>query len=221
MPEDVRNKVMYAIARLDIWDTRMGAVVARGAGRVSQGRGPSDECDAAALIVAIATTRDRAAFAALFAHYAPRLKAYMMRLGANSDFAEEMAQETMLTVWRKAALFDPARAAPAAWIFTILRNRRIDVLRRDRLALPDVDPTEEPAPPPAADGVIDAAEQVERLRAALATLPPEQADVVRLSFFDDRPHAEIERVLGIPLGTVKSRLRLAIARLRHVLDVDA
>lgn len=187
---------------------------------MTEPRAQAEAFDAAALILAIARHRDRAAFAALFAHYAPRLKAYMQRLGASADFAEEMAQETMVTVWRKAALFDPARAAAPAWIFAILRNRRIDVLRRARLALPDIDPSEELPPVPGADSMLDAARRATRLRAALAALPPEQAAVVRLSFFDERPHAEIERVLGIPLGTVKSRLRLAMAKLRQLLEDD-
>jgi RNA polymerase sigma-70 factor (ECF subfamily) len=211
---------MYAAARLENWDTRIDANFASAVPQVSQKPIPNNDGDAAALIVAIARDRDRDAFAKLFAYYAPRLKAYMLRLGARGDFAEEMAQETMLTVWRKAALFDPARAAPAAWIFTILRNRRIDVLRRARLALTEIDPSDEQAPPPMADGELDARQRIARLRAALATLPSEQADVVRLSFFDERPHAEIERVLGIPLGTVKSRLRLAMMRLRHILEGD-
>lgn len=218
MPGDVRIRGMYATAQLDSRVASRFAAVARGIGRMTETRPEAAALDAAALIVAIAQRRDRAAFATLFAHYAPRLKAYMQRLGASGDFAEEMAQETMLIVWRKAALFDPARAAASAWIFAILRNRRIDVLRRARLVLPDIDPTEEPLPAPGTDVILDAAQRSARLRAALATLPPEQAAVVRLSFFDERPHAEIERVLGIPLGTVKSRLRLAMTKLRQILE---
>ncbi|MBV8536624.1 MAG: sigma-70 family RNA polymerase sigma factor [Alphaproteobacteria bacterium] len=175
--------------------------------------------DAAALIRAIAESRDRAAFAALFVQYAPRLKAYMRRLGAADDTAEEIVQETMLMVWRKAALFDPARAAASTWIYTILRNLRIDMMRRARPLPPEFDAVE-PAEPAEADTLVDAAQRTARLRAALTTLPPEQAEVIRLSFFDERPHAEIERALGIPLGTVKSRLRLAMARLRRALEGD-
>jgi len=174
--------------------------------------------EAAALIRAIAERRDRAAFAALFVQYAPRLKAYMRRLGAADDAAEEIVQETMLMVWRKAALFDPARAAASTWIFTILRNLRIDMLRRSRPLPPELAAAGEAAEAADADDLIDAAQRTARLRAALASLPAEQAEVVRLSFFDERPHAEIERALGIPLGTVKSRLRLAMARLRRVLE---
>jgi RNA polymerase sigma-70 factor (ECF subfamily) len=173
---------------------------------------------AGALLAAVAARGDRDAFAALFGHFAPRVKAYLLRLGLPGAQAEELAQETMLTVWRRAEQFDPATHGAAAWIFTIARNLRVDAVRRDRL-MPRLDMLAESPPPPAhADMVLQSAQHGERVRAALASLPAEQAEVVRLSFFDDRPHAEIERALGIPLGTVKSRLRLAMARLRALLD---
>jgi RNA polymerase sigma-70 factor (ECF subfamily) len=174
--------------------------------------------DHAALIRAIAQQRDRAAFAALFRFFAPRVKAWMLRGGASPGAAEELAQETMLTVWQKAALFDPGRAGASTWIFTIARNQRIDALRRERhpsTLMPD--PVEEPDSPVQADRVVTMAEQESRIRAAMAGLPAEQADVIRKAFFEDKVHAEIEKELGIPLGTVKSRLRLAMARLRAAL----
>lgn len=174
--------------------------------------------DAGTLLAAIAARGDREAFAALFAHFAPRVKGFLLRLGLPDAQAEELAQETMLTVWRRADQFDPGTNGAAAWIFTIARNLRVDAVRRDRLAPRLELMAEEPPPPPAADTAIEAVQHTDRVRAALATLPPEQAEVVRLSFFDDRPHAEIERALGIPLGTVKSRLRLAMTRLRAMLD---
>jgi RNA polymerase sigma-70 factor (ECF subfamily) len=174
--------------------------------------------DGAALIAAIAAHGDRDAFAALFAHFAPRVKGYLLRLGLPDARAEELAQETLLAAWRRADRFDPASGSAAAWLFTIARNLRVDVARRDRLAPRLEVMAAEPPPPQAADTVVEAAQHGNRVRAALAALPPEQAEVVRLSFFDDRPHAEIERALGIPLGTVKSRLRLAMARLRTLLD---
>jgi RNA polymerase sigma-70 factor (ECF subfamily) len=170
------------------------------------------------LIVAIARRADRAAFAALFAFFAPRVKAWMLRAGATDGRAEDLAQETMLAVWRKAALYDPAKAAPATWIFAIARNRRIDAMRRERH--PDewiVDPSEEPELPEPPDSALGATERQSRIRAALSALPEEQAEVVRLAYFEDKPHSEIERDLGIPLGTVKSRLRLAMGRLRAAL----
>jgi RNA polymerase sigma-70 factor (ECF subfamily) len=172
------------------------------------------------LIQAIATCGDRTAFTLLFLRFAPRVKAYLMQLGLDAGSAEELAQEVMLLIWRKATQYDPQRATAAAWIFTIARNLRIDRARRTRLAIPIADPGVEPPPTSLADAILLAQDRGARVRAALATLPSEQADVVRLSFFDERPHADIERVLGIPLGTVKSRLRLAMSRLRTLLEDD-
>jgi RNA polymerase sigma-70 factor (ECF subfamily) len=131
--------------------------------------------------------------------------------------AEELAQETLLVVWNKAEQYDPAHAGAGAWIFTIARNLRIDAARRARLALPEPDPTDEPPPPPIADAVLAAEQKARRVRAALDTLPPVQLEAVRLAFFEDLTHSEIEASLGVPLGTVKSRLRLALSRLRALL----
>ena len=172
-----------------------------------------------ALIVAIAQRRDKQAFATLFRVFAPRLKAWLQRTGTDGAQAEEIAQEAMLAVWRKAALYEPGRAQPAAWIFTIARNHRIDTLRRSRLALPD--PEEPETAAPLADAMLVAEEQALRLRSAIATLPPEQAEALRLAYFEEFTHSRLETALGVPLGTVKSRLRLAMARLRAVLkDVN-
>ena len=172
-------------------------------------------------IVAVAATRDREAFAALFAYFAPRVKSYLMRLGAKPSLAEDLAQETLLTVWRKAGHFDPAKAQAATWIFTIARNLRISEMRRERRpGLDPEDPALSPAPPASAEETLAAAERESRIREALATLPDEQAEVVRLSFFEEKPHQQIERDLGIPLGTVKSRLRLAMARIRRALGEE-
>jgi RNA polymerase sigma-70 factor (ECF subfamily) len=146
----------------------------------------------------------------------------LLRGGAEPRLAEDLVQETMLSVWRKADSFDPGRAGVATWIFTIARNQRIDARRRaSSRRLPDEDdPSLAPFATAAPDAAYDQMERETRLRAALTALPKEQIEVVRLSFFEDRPHAEIERVLGIPLGTVKSRLRLALNRLRAHLVED-
>ena len=184
---------------------------------------PSPDCvttesdDSAACMARIVATRDREAFRSLFLMFAPRVKAYLLRHGASPVQAEELAQETLLTVWRKAEVYDPARAPVAAWIFTIARNLRIDVLRKERSAL-----AYELAPPPEDQQATpeedsQTAEREERLRAAVRDLPADQMEVVRLSFFADKPHAEIAQELSLPLGTVKSRLRLAVARLRRAL----
>jgi RNA polymerase sigma-70 factor (ECF subfamily) len=180
-----------------------------------------DPAEPEALLRAIATSGDRTAFAALFTSLAPRVKAYLMRLGADATSAEEMTQETMLTVWRKAALFNPGRASVATWVFAIARNRRIDSLRRAGLPVLGADPVDvEQETAPDAGTLFSAAERARRVRSALDTLPPAQAEVVRLAFFDDRPHSEIEQALGIPLGTVKSRLRLAMSKPRALLNED-
>ena len=178
--------------------------------------------DDIALILAIAARRDRASFVTLFGRFAPRLKSWFQRGGCAADQAEDLAQETMLAVWRKAGSFDPARAGAATWIFTIARNQRIDALRRTpRRPLDAEDPSLVPATPAAPDAVLAVVQRESRVREALASLPAEQAEVIRLSFYEDRPHADIERALSIPLGTVKSRLRLAMTRLRaHLGDAD-
>jgi len=169
------------------------------------------------MIEAIAARGDRGAFAALFGHFAPRVKSYMLRLGADPRLADELAQETLLAVWRKAAAFDPAKAAPSTWIFTIARNLRIDAARRARRVEPADDPSDAADAEPAPDEALVAAQSETRVRQALASLPLEQAEVVRLSFFSDKPHSEIAAELRLPLGTVKSRLRLAMRRLRDLL----
>lgn len=171
-----------------------------------------------ALLLAVGRERDRTAFAALFDHFAPRVKAYLIRLGASGALAEDLAQEALLIAWRKAELFDPAKAGAATWLFTIARNLRIDAIRREKR--PEFDP-DDPAfvidPAPQADGAMIRDETELRVREAMTFLPVEQAEVVRLSFFADKTHSLIAAELGLPLGTVKSRLRLAMARMRSAL----
>lgn len=163
--------------------------------------------------------QDRAAFAALFAHFAPRVKSYMLRLGSDNMHAEELAQEALATVWRKADRYDPSRAAASTWIFTIARNLRIDAFRRRNHPEPDPnDPALVPDQPVSADTVVAQKQDAVRIRKALATLPEEQREVLHLSFFDDQTHTEIADNLGIPLGTVKSRIRLAFGRIRTILE---
>jgi RNA polymerase sigma-70 factor, ECF subfamily len=174
--------------------------------------------NAADWIKAIAERQDRAAFASLFEFYAPRIKAMLTRLGAAADAAEDLAQETLLAVWRKAAYFDPDRASAAAWIFTIARNLRIDRLRGDnRAKLYAPYEMVEPEGPQHPDSALSAAERDARVRAALKELSQDQVRVVQLSFFEGRAHGDIAALLDLPLGTVKSRVRLAMARLRNLL----
>ncbi|MGF7173295.1 RNA polymerase sigma-70 factor (ECF subfamily) [Azospirillum doebereinerae] len=174
------------------------------------------------LLVAVGRGRDRLAFGTLFAHFAPRLKTYLRRLGCESGAAEELVQEVMLLVWRRAETYDPVQASASTWVFTIARNKRIDTLRREQR--PEIDPNDPalvPEPDEAADRRLEARQSNDRLCAALKDLPPEQAELLRMAYFEDKPHSVISAEHGIPLGTVKSRLRLAMERLRRVLRDDA
>lgn len=172
----------------------------------------------AMLLAAVAKRRDRGAFVRLFEHFGPRVKAYLMRLGADPETAQDVVQDVMLTVWHRAEQYDSRKASPSTWIFTIARNRRIDLIRRERR--PELDPDDPAlvrAPETPADQTIEAAEQTVRLRAAIAELPEEQAHLLRLAFFQEASHSRIAGEFGLPLGTVKSRLRLAMAKLRTAL----
>jgi RNA polymerase sigma-70 factor (ECF subfamily) len=168
----------------------------------------------------VATERDRGAFTTLFNLFAPRVKALLMRSGLNDELAEEVTQETMLSMWRKASYFDPGRAGVSTWIFTIARNQRIDRLRREQVRSASLlfDSSDERDSPSSAEEIAITAEREKQLRSALRALTKDQATIVRLSFLEEKPHAEIAHELGIPLGTVKSRARLALNRLRALLD---
>ena len=171
------------------------------------------------LLQRVAERGDAEAFAQLFQTFAPRVKSYMMRQGADAATAEELAQETLLTVWRKASLYSSDKGTAATWIFTIARNLRIDRLRREVpwQGLPeghDETPSDEPLP----DEQVSEQERQKRIRAALSRLPEDQHEVVQLSFIEGLSHSEIAERLGLPLGTVKSRMRLAYQKVREAAE---
>jgi RNA polymerase sigma-70 factor (ECF subfamily) len=173
----------------------------------------------AELMDRIANHGDRAAYAALFDHYAPRVKGYLARLGLEPARAEDLAQEVMVAVWRKAGSFDAGKASVSTWIFRIARNRRIDLFRRERTAALDPDdPQLSPDALPAPDAGLEAAQREVQVAAALADLPAEQREMVRAAFYEDLTHSEIAERFGLALGTVKSRLRLAFDKLRLRLE---
>lgn len=156
---------------------------------------------------------DEGAFGALFEHFAPRVKGFLMRSGASEALAEECVQDVMATVWQKAHLFDPARASVSTWVFTIARNRRIDALRKQRRPEPeDLDWGPEPEPDQAE--AFELQQETDRLSDALRNLPPEQRELIQRAYFGDLSHSEIAALTGLPLGTIKSRIRLALERLR-------
>jgi RNA polymerase sigma-70 factor (ECF subfamily) len=172
------------------------------------------ETDWAALVLRVRDHQDKAAFAALFRHFAPRVKAFLMKSGADATTAEECAQDVMATLWQKAHLFDPARASVATWVFTIARNRRIDAFRKARRPEPEELPWG-PEPEPDQAEVLEAQQDTERLGNALAQLPEKQRALIERAFYGDLSHSEIAAETGLPLGTIKSRIRLALERLRQ------
>ena len=171
------------------------------------------------LLQRVAATKDREAFAALFDMFAPRVKSFMMRKGATAEIAEDLVQETMITVWSKAALFMPERGGVSTWIFTIARNLRIDRLRREKTSLyTDIDDYDAESNDPAQDDAMSRLQEDGFVARALAQIPEEQRTLLLLSYVEDLPQSEIATRLQIPLGTVKSRMRLAYRRMKKLLE---
>ena len=168
------------------------------------------------LLVNVGQDQDRKSFIALFNHFAPRIKSFLIKAGLQPETADELAQETMLTIWNKASSYDPKQAAASTWIFTIARNKRIDVLRK--LGRAHFDSINEMILEDDGASPIDIAsdrQESEKISEALKKLPEEQLTLIKKSFFEDKSHAAIAEETGLPLGTVKSRIRLALERLRH------
>lgn len=170
-----------------------------------------------ARLAAIAKDQDQSAFADVFRHFAPRVKAFLIKSGADPSLAEECMQDVMATLWRKAHMYDPARASVATWIFTIARNRKIDLLRRYARPNPEELPWGPEQPPNQAD-VLALQEDTTRLAEALAKLPEKQRELIKHAYYGDLTHSEIAIATGLPLGTIKSRIRLALERLRHSMN---
>ncbi|OWV67080.1 RNA polymerase subunit sigma [Rhizobium sp. R339] len=175
----------------------------------------------AALAKAVADNRDQQAFSVLFDYFAPRLKAWLMRQRMTAGEAEELVQEIMIVLWHKAGLYDATRSSLSTWLFRIARNRRIDLQRRTSIRVFDeTDPTLQPPAGIGADEMIANDDRDAKIRAAVGQLPEEQRDMLRAAFFLGQSHSEIAEATGLPLGTVKSRIRLAFAKLRKVLEQE-
>lgn len=202
--------------------------LALGLSRMAGGEPPvaSATEEMSTLIARIAENRDREAFQALFLHYGPRVKALLLKKGADPDVAEDLMQETMLSVWNKSSLYHPGRGSVATWIFTIARNLRIDRLRKESARhFEDIDDMElgqddvaGGARAVAQDDRVIAMQEEERVGEALTELPAEQALILRLAFVEDLSQREIAEQLNLPLGTVKSRMRLAYRKLKLALE---
>ena len=173
--------------------------------------------EAETLLLTIAQRRDPQAFAALFRHYAPRIKAYLCGRRVESAVADELTQEVMLTVWRRAEQFDPARGAASTWIFTVARNCLVDMIRREKRMQAELS---DPCAPP--DMALPEEEMLERaahrqVHRALEQLPGPQREVLRRSYFSGQTLQEIAEHEQVPLGTVKTRVRLALEKLRGMI----
>jgi RNA polymerase sigma-70 factor (ECF subfamily) len=176
----------------------------------------------ASLAKAVAERRDQTAFSHLFDYFAPRLKSWLIRQRMADGEAEELVQEVMIVLWHKAGLYDPLRSSLSTWIFRIARNRRIDMQRRSKIRVfDDTDPGLQPIPEPAADVAMESEDRDAQVRAALAALPHEQQELLRAAFFLGKSHSEIAAETGLPLGTVKSRIRLAFGKLKKRLEAEA
>ncbi|WP_226780194.1 sigma-70 family RNA polymerase sigma factor [Oceaniglobus trochenteri] len=160
--------------------------------------------------------RDQAAFGAVFDHFAPRIKGFLIRSGASESMAEDCVQDVMATLWHKAHQFDPSRAAVSTWIFTIARNKRIDALRKQRRPEPE-DIAWGPEEEPDQGDVLALAQETAQLGDALAKLPEKQRVLIERAYYAELSHSEIAAETGLPLGTIKSRIRLALERLRHAM----
>lgn len=167
-------------------------------------------------LLAIRDQRDRAAFGALFDHLAPRLKGFVMRSGASSALAEEIVQDVMLTIWRKASQFDPHKAQASAWIYQIARNRHIDIVRKEHRPVPD-ELSADPGLEPDASQILGLEQEAEQLKLAIQQLQPDQKEMIEKAYIGQLTHQEISSQTGLPLGTVKSRIRLGLGRLRKEL----
>lgn len=208
----------YAAPRQGIQHARKGQAAPRnGTQQAVMERASADEQNWTALLIAVRDQQDKAAFAALFRHFAPRVKGFLMKSGMSAALAEECAQDVLATLWQKSHLFDPTRASVATWVFTIARNRRIDAARRAARPEPEDLPWGPEAEPDQQEA-LEMAQETERLGAALALLPEAQRALIEKAYFGELTHTEIAAETGLPMGTIKSRIRLALDKLRAQLS---
>ena len=169
----------------------------------------------------IGKNQDKLAFNNIFRYFAPRLKSFLVKAGSTDSQAEEVIQEVMIAVWTKSATYDSNKSSVSTWIYTIARNKRIDKIRKEKrhylsesdegLEIP-VDSTQEKE--------IFSAQVSNSLKKYMSNLPEEQSKLLKLSYFYNKTHADISSELKIPLGTVKSRIRLALTKMRHLVEVN-
>lgn len=210
-----RSEVMLTMSP-DIERPYRGAPVAPRKDQTKVTSSPAEVSPQTLWMLAVRDKRDSAAFANLFDHFAPRLKGFVIRSGIASGQAEEIVQDVMLTVWRKSAQFDPHRAQVSAWIYQIARNRQIDVIRKENRPLPEA-LVEDPGAEPDASQILAVEQEAGKLKQALSQLKTDQRQIIVKAYLGELTHQEISTQTGLPLGTIKSRIRLGLDRLRHEL----
>ena len=169
----------------------------------------------------IAENQSKDAFKIIFKYFAPRLKSYLIKLGAIDIQAEEVIQEVMIAVWTKSASYDKTKSSVGTWIYTIARNKRIDKIRKEkRHYLSESDEGLEIPVESTQEKEIFSSEISVKLKNYIDNLPKEQGKLLKLSYFYDKTHADIAEELNIPLGTVKSRIRLALTKMRHLVEIN-
>lgn len=174
------------------------------------------------LMQRVAEKRDQQAFSELFDHFAPLLKGFSYNAQPGANFAaDELVQEVMIRVWQKAGTYKPEKAAVSTWVYTLARNYRIDQLRKNarRQNDLDIDAVWQDLEDEDCDPFELAQQQknAERVHACIEKLPMEQARVVHCVYMEGKSHSEVAEELGLPLGTVKSRLRLAMQKMEPLI----
>lgn len=177
-----------------------------------------DNAELTRLMKRLSERQDQDAFNMLFDYYSPRIRSVMIKQGCSGELADEIAQETLLKVWRKAAMFNPDKGSVASWVFTIARNLKIDRFRKELpwQKLPE-DFDQIPSDCQQADEIVSENQRRDQLLLVLETLPKEQRQIVTMSFLEGQSHGEIAKTLDLPLGTVKSRMRLAATKIKKAM----
>ena len=169
----------------------------------------------------IASKKDVASFKIIFDYFGPRLKSFLMSSGSNESIAEEIIQETMTIVWTKADYYNPKLASPSTWIYTIARNKKIDILRKSNKAiLVDIEVASLPPIESKLEDDIELDQKFDIINKYLDDLPKDQLELLKLNFIEEKSHGEIAKITNIPLGTVKSRIRLAMEKIRTRIKND-
>ena len=172
-------------------------------------------------MVNIADSQALASFNKISDYFSPRLKSFLMKSGAEEGIAEEIIQETMTIIWTKADYYDPKVASPSTWIYTIARNKKIDILRKTRKAiLENIETAVLPPVESKADENIEHDQEFDLIAQYLDDVPEDQLGLLKMNFLEEKSHEEIADLTSIPLGTVKSRIRLALEKIRGKLEQD-